>query len=114
MWRLDARIPVVFGVPRAAVEGCAWLVEGDQPAPKGVPTMRFTAAATGHAAGCACCMSRNPAAVALGNLFLARARGETELFQSVVAITSTPAGRAAVLAALATDALVSAWFRSLS
>ena len=114
MWRLDARIPVVLGTSQAADEACAWLVEGNRPGPEGGPVIRFVAAVSGHALGCACCTARNPAAVALGNLFLARARGETGLFQSVVAITSTPAGRASVLAALATDALVSARFRLVS
>lgn len=87
---IDARIPVVFG----AVPG-----QGDvvfQPEPSVV-----------HPAGCACCVSRSRAAVALDKLFLQRVRGEVPWFQRVV----VPADDPALRASLADDPLLSARFR---
>jgi hypothetical protein len=111
---LDARIQVRFGSVEEAGPDSALLIEGIGPLPVGRAAAGFTVpvAAVGHPAGCACCAPRTPVSQALSQLFLARARGETEFFRDVVAITVTQAGHAAVLAALADDPLVSAWFKS--
>jgi hypothetical protein len=113
---VDARVPVRFGSVSDAAHGSALLIEGDTPAPDGVAVARFTgAAASGpHPPGCPCCIARSPAAVALAALFLARARGEVGFFRTVLAVCRTPAGEAAVRAALESDPLVIAWFRSIS
>jgi len=110
---VDARVPVLFASLNDADSTAALLIEGEAPAPEGVPVARFTdAAATGpHPPGCPCCAARSPAAVALAALFLARARGELAFFRVVVAVCRTPDGESAVRAALAADPLVSAWFR---
>ncbi len=67
--------------------------------------------ATAHPLGCACCLPRGPVAVALGRLFLARARGEAPLFDTVIAVTRGAAGAAAVRAALTDDVVTRARFR---
>src|SRR4051812_17650202 len=105
----DERVPVRFGPPGA---GEAVLVEGEAAAPPGRPSARFrpAPALAGHVPGCACCVPRGPVAEALGRLFLARARGEVAWF-SRVAVVATPAGVAAVRAALAGDQLAAARFR---
>ncbi len=110
---VGARVPVRFGSVSDAGDGSALLIEGDTPAPDGMAVERFSgAAAPGpHPSGCPCCAARSPAAVALSGLFLARARGEVELFRIVVAVCRTPEAEAAVRAALDADPLVSAWFR---
>jgi hypothetical protein len=64
-----------------------------------------------HAIGCACCTPRSAVAEALGRLLLARARGEVPWFTRVVAATVTPAGEAAVRAAVAQDPIAGARFR---
>ena len=94
----------------AAGEGDALLVEGDArvdfwPLPTAVRR------SPAHAAGCACCVPRSPAALALDRLFQARAKGEVPFFRRVLAVTSTPEGDMAVWAALRTDPLVSGRFR---
>jgi hypothetical protein len=105
----DDRVGAHFGPP-AADE--AVLIEGDAGAPCGQPVARFriARALAGHAPGCACCVPRDPAAQALGRLFLARARGEVAWFRSV-AVLATPAGEAAVRVALADDQVSSCRFR---
>ena len=103
----DGRIAVVLG--GAAGEGDAVLLEGDGVLPEGAAA-RFTVEAGGHAIGCACCVPRSDAARALARLFLARARGEVALFRRVVAVTASPAGQAAVTAAVTGDVLASARF----
>ncbi|MDQ2802692.1 MAG: hypothetical protein M3Y41_08400 [Pseudomonadota bacterium] len=109
---VDARVPVRFGPVSDAGPETALLVEGDRPVPFGVAFVRCTLArVTSHAAGCACCTPRGPAAEALGRLFLARARDANGWFRSVLAVVDGPDGRAAVLAALADDPLTSARFR---
>src|SRR5690242_6394703 len=87
----DDRIPVRFfrdaggeGDPACHGRGAAWLIEGDAPAPAGAAVARYTAPLSGaHAPGCRCCAARSSAAVALGRLFLARARGEVAPFDHV-------------------------------
>ena len=88
----DPRIPLVFGAAPRADD--AVLAENFPGRP-------------GHVAGCACCLPRGAAAEALAKLFLARTTGRGPPIKRVV-ITSHPAP---VLAALATDPLVSARFR---
>jgi hypothetical protein len=107
----DTRILVRFapsadGAPAALVEG-----DGSTAG----PVAHFTVpSGMAHAIGCACCLPRGPAAVALGRLFLARARGEAPLFDTVTAVTRSPAGEAAVRAALAEDVVTRARFRLAS
>ena len=112
---VDARVPVRFGLVSDADAGSALLIEGDAPAPDGVAAARFTAEAAGpHPRGCPCCAARSPAAVALAALFLARARGEVVFFRTVLAVCPTTEGETAVRAALESDPLVIAWFRSVA
>lgn len=125
---VECRIPVVFGrgtdgATAGGTDGAelAWLVEAGVRMAEGVsPVATFSApeapdaapdAARGHAAFCACCVPRGAAAAALGRLFLARARGEVAFF-SRLAVAATPAGEAAVRAALAGDPLVRARYRT--
>jgi hypothetical protein len=107
--RADDRIPVRFGRPEA---GEAVLIEGDAPVAPDRPVARFRPAPglAGHVAGCLCCVPRGPVAEALGRLFLARARREVAWFHSI-AVIATPAGEAAVRAALAGDQVSAGRFR---
>ena len=107
----DARILVRFR--SAAAPGAALLIEdgGADAMLPGRPTACFAASQTIHAAGCRCCLPRGPVSLALGRLFLARARGEVAFFDVVVAVTLTPAGAAAVRAALQDDVVTRARFR---
>jgi hypothetical protein len=109
----DDRVPVRFGSGDAAGPDDALLVEGDATVPDGHAVARFRLAPglIGHPFGCACCTPRGPVAEALGRLFLARARGEVAFFRSVVALVATPAGEAAVRAALAEDQVSAGRFR---
>ena len=110
---MDDRLAVRFGRSGEARAGEALLVEGEAPVPPGHPVARFRlrAGLFGHPVGCACCAPRGPVAEALGRLFLARARGEVAFFHAVVAVTATPAGEAAVRAALAEDQVSAGRFR---
>jgi hypothetical protein len=109
----DDSVPVRFGSGDAAGPDAALLVEGDAPVPPGhaVARFRLTPSLIGHPFGCACCTPRGPVAEALGWLFLARARGEVAFFRSVVVVEATPAGEAAVRAALADDQVSAGRFR---
>ena len=93
---LDARVPVVFGNRCDAREDDAVLAGGLD----GVP---------GHEAGCACCGTRTPAAQALSDLFMQRARGEVAFFRRVLVEGHT--AEAAVRAALQLDPVAAARFR---
>ncbi len=93
---IDARVPVVFGSRRDAREGDAVLAGGLD----GV---------AGHDVGCACCVARTPAAQALGDLFMRRARGEVAFFRRV--LVDGCAAEAAVRAALQSDPVAAARFR---
>ena len=84
---IDARIPVVFGVPAA---------------PPGLPA---------HAPGCACCLARGPAAAAFDRLFLDRVRGAIPWFTRVVVAQDDPAIAAAIRATVADDPVVCTRFR---
>ena len=111
--RIDARLPLRFGTLADAQDGDAVLLPQGAHAPPGLPAAYLPAgadAALGHPAGCACCSPRNPAAQALGSLFLRRGRGEMAAFRSVLAAVG--AGDAdLVRAALLSDPLASGRFR---
>ena len=94
---VDARVPVVFGAASDAQAGDLVLSNG--------------LAGASHPAGCACCTSRTAAAEALDRLFQQRARGEVAFFRRVVVDTDV-LGEEAVQAALRSDPVVSARFRS--
>jgi hypothetical protein len=119
-WSLDARIPLLVtqsatalaaalaGGPPAAV-----LVEAPAPAdPAGAVVLGSFDATPTHAAACACCGGRSPAAAALDRLFQARVRSQCPWFDRVVALAETSEGRAAIAAALAGDAVTAARFRA--
>ena len=107
---LDARIPVAFVADEAsAMPEDALLLEGDGPVGRRLEA-RFTADEV-HAAGCACCTGRSNAARGLSALYLARARSSGAPFRRVSAVAITPAGKQAVLDALASDVLASQWFK---
>ena len=112
----DDRVAVRFGDADAAGPDEALLVEGEETVPARYPVARFrlVSGIIGHPSGCACCTPRGPVANALGRLFLARARGEVAFFRSVVSVTVTPAGEAAVRAALAEDQIAAGRFRLAS
>ena len=105
----DGRLPVRFGQPRP---GEAALIEGVGAAPVGraVAHFRLSPARRGHVPGCACCVPRDPAAEALARLFIARARSEVAWFDAI-AVVATPAGIAAVRAALQQDQVCASRFR---
>ncbi len=111
--RIDARLPLRIGTLADARDGDAVLLPHGEQAPPNLPVAWLqsgTDPTPGHAAGCACCAPRNPAAQALGSLFLRRGRGEIAAFRSVLAVVG--AGDAdLVRAALQSDPLVSGRFR---
>jgi len=111
----DSRLIVRFGTLADAGPSDAVLIEDGVPAntplPAAIPVARFAVPATSHRLGCACCLPRGPVAVALARLFLARARGEAPLFDTVIAVARGPAGVAAVRAALIDDVVTCARFR---
>ena len=109
-WTLDARVPVRLGALSDAADGDALLIEGDL-AGSDRPLARFDTAAPAHAVGCACCVPRSSAAMALNQLFQARAKGEAPFFRRVLAVTATPEGDMAVWSALRADPLVLGRFR---
>ena len=110
-WSIDARVPVRLGSAESVQAGDAVLVEVGVVAPAGLDAERFGAAADLHAPGCACCVVRSPAALALDRLFQRRARGEIGFFRRVVTLTATAAGGMAVWSALRDDPVASARFR---
>jgi hypothetical protein len=113
MMTSDDRIPVRFDATDAVTGETALLVEGDVAVPAGhvVGRFRLVPGVSGHPWGCACCTPRGPVADALGRLFLARARGDVAFFRSVVVVVTTPAGEAAVRAALAENQVSAGRFR---
>ena len=108
-WSLDARIPVRLGAA-SPDDSDALLIEGP-PTSGAHPTESFIPESTGHAPGCACCVARGPAALALDRLFQRRARGEVAFFRRVIALTTSPEGDMAVWAALRDDPVAYARFR---
>jgi hypothetical protein len=110
----DSRVTVRFGRPADAPASAALLIEDGAAAddrPASAVVAHFRLPTTAHRPGCACCLPRGPVSLALGRLFLARARGEAPLFDTVVAVTNSAAGRAAVRAALQADVITQARFR---
>lgn len=111
---VDARVPVVLeGDAIADPAGDdAVLAESGCSLPPGmaVPAAWFEPQPDLHRPGCACCVGRSPAAMALAGLFAARARGRVPFFKRVVAVAATEAGRAELRAAL-DDPLVAARYR---
>ncbi len=107
-WTLDARISVFLGSIADLKDDDAALIEGEA-MPDGVPAERFEPGP--HAAGCACCVSRSPAAIALDRLFQRRARGQVGFFRRVVAVTATAEGDMAVWAAVRDDPVASARYK---
>lgn len=113
-WSVDARTPIrLLDTPAAAPPGAVVLAEDGAPLPQSPARVeRFAAPpATAHPAGCACCQPRNPVAIALDRLFLARTRGEAPWFDSILAVTRTGDGEAALRTALESDSVASARFR---
>ena len=102
---MDARIPVVLGPLEEAQPEDATLVEGEGFA------MPPPILAGPHAPGCICCVPRGPVAEALSNMFLARVRGDVPYFRRVLLVARTAEGKAAMIAALTQDPVVSARFR---
>jgi hypothetical protein len=109
-WSVDARIPVIeIADPAALPAGTALLAEAGTDAPPDAE--RFQADAP-HKPGCACCLGRSDLALALDRLFQARVRGTRPWFASVAVLAPSAAGRAALAAALAEDALTRARYRA--
>lgn len=114
-WSVDARIPVVMvdaaglAAALAAAPNAAILVEAGADGGAVLAADRFVPDAA-HPPGCACCGARSQDAAALDRLFQARVRGRLPWFDRVV-VLATPAGQAAVAAALTDDALTKARFR---
>jgi hypothetical protein len=125
-WSVDARIPLVMvpdpaalaaalaaGRPAAVLAGPPGAGAALDPVPPGaVALARFDLSAAAHAAACACCAGRGPAAAALDQLFQARVRNACPWFDRVVALAETPAARAEIAAALGSDAVTMARFRA--
>jgi hypothetical protein len=120
-WSLDARIPLVTvadaaSLAAALADGRAAAVLAEAPAPVlpagGVATVEFPATGPAHAAACACCAGRSPAAAALDRLFQARVRGTCPWFERVVALAGSAAAQAQIAAALRDDSLTAARFRA--
>lgn len=106
---VDARVPVTLDTE--PVEGDAVLAEVGRVLPPGMaPNAWFEPALNAHLPGCACCVGRSPAAMALAGLFAARARGGVPFFRRVVALPASDAGRAELRAALR-DPLVAGRYR---
>lgn len=111
--RIDARLPLRFGTLADARDGDAVLLSHGTPAPPGLLTAWLEGGvdtAAGHPTGCACCIPRNAAALALSLLFLRRGRGEVAAFKTVLAAVGA-ADADLVQAALQSDPLVSGRFR---
>ena len=130
-WSLDARIPIVIVAdPAALAAALDTALAGGRPAavllgpkppassqPDGMPLgavalASFDLSAAAHAAACACCAGRGPAAAALDRLFQARVRNACPWFELVVALAETPEAEAEIAAALTRDAVTAARFRA--
>lgn len=109
--KFDARVPVEFGVWDDLTADDAVLLEADRLPEAGPPGISFQPGPGMLAAGCACCAPRGPLATALGDLFVARAKGDLPYFRRVLAVPATEAGRATMVAALTEDPVCSGRFR---
>jgi hypothetical protein len=107
---IDARIPVLFGALADAGETDVLLYEGEK-IPGDRIGVSFVPGPGVLAAGCACCAPRGPLALSIGDMFLARAKGEIAFFRRVIAVPSSAEGRAAMLAVLTEDSVCAARFR---
>jgi hypothetical protein len=107
----DMRIPVLFGDVQAEKDD-VYLTEGGAEPVRSGYAERFTLppGKFGHATGCTCCTPRGPAADALTRLFRARATGAAPFFKHVI-VRASPAGEAAIRAAIANDMLTTARYR---
>ena len=113
----DARIEIVF-VPEGRrgaddavlIEQAGTLAADGLAGAAGLAFFSSENALTGHVGACSCCTPHRSAAVALHGLFLARAKGEVNWFNRVLALVQTAAGRRAVVAACG-DPIVAARFR---
>lgn len=119
-WSLDARIPLLIvadasALAAALASGKPAAVLAEAPAPAvfqgAVTAADFPASGPAHAAACACCGGRSPAAAALDRLFQARVRGGCGWFERVVALAGSDAAKAQIAAALRDDAVTAARFR---
>lgn len=117
-WSLDARIPVRLledpsDTAAGAPSGAVVLAEDGAALPPGPARVeRFAAPpATAHPIGCACCQPRNPVAIALDRLFMARLKGEVAWFDTILAVVRSADGQAAIRAALEQDSVAAARFR---
>lgn len=114
-WTLDGRIPVTLaegGGPGAGPPAAMLAEAPPPPLPDGAVALASFDPCMPHAAACACCGGRSPAAVALDRLFQARVRGGCPWFERVVLLAETAEARAQVAAALREDALTAARFRA--
>ena len=111
----DMRIPVLFGGVARPGEADAWLVEQNTAALPSGYALSFALPAPlfgdRHGIGCSCCSPRGPAAEALTRMFRARATGAAPFFKRVLVLAS-PAGEAAIRAALAEELLTAARYVS--
>jgi hypothetical protein len=107
----DMRIPVLFGDVQAEKDD-VYLTEGGAEPVRSGYAEQFTLpeAKFGHVVGCTCCTPRSPAADALARLFRARATGSAPFFKRVI-VRASPAGEAAIGAAIARDMLTAARYR---
>lgn len=119
-WTVDARIPLLVTKGEAALAEAlaagpkaAVLAEAPPPPlPKDAVALASFDPSLPHAAACACCGGRSPAAVALDRLFQARVRNQCPWFERVVALAETAEAQAAIAAALREDAVTAARFRA--
>lgn len=112
-WSLDARTPLRLADPASIPAGAVLLAEDGAPLPdRPALVERFAAPPpNAHPIGCACCQPRNPAAIALDRLFLARTRGQSPWFTEIWVVLRTGDGASAIAAALETDSVTQARFR---
>jgi len=103
----DMRIPVLMG-GEVGLGDAVQVEEGVEFVGAGY-VVGFAVGKVGHVVGCACCGGRTKVAEVLGDMFLARARGEAGFFSRVVVVASE-AGKKAVRRALAEDVVAQARF----
>ena len=105
---LDARVPVMIEALAGADD--AVLAETGRPLLPGQTAAAWFTPSRKHSPGCACCVLRSPAAMAMAGLFAARARGTVPFFRRLVLLPWSSLGAAELRAALE-DPLVSGRFR---
>ncbi|MDQ1081127.1 hypothetical protein [Pseudoroseomonas cervicalis] len=112
-WSLDARTPLRLADAASTPADAVVLAEDGAPLPdRPALVERFAAPPPGaHPIGCACCQPRNPVAIALDRLFLARTRGQAPWFSEIWVVLRTGDGANAIEAALQTDSVTQARFR---